>query len=381
VINFVNVRSPFLTDDGIMPPLGLFYLISVLKKAGIDSQIIDLGLGEMIPDGPIFITGTTPQHNEMLKAKRNYTAIGGPHASINYEKLSKQFELVVVGEGEEVIEKIVKEMPTGIIHAPRIKNLDNLPFPDRTTAHKYNWKINGKKATTLVTSRGCTGRCSFCCKAVMNKGIYLRSVQNIIDELVVIKHFGFEAVMFYDDSIAINKERLINLCKSIKRLGFVWRCFVRSDQMSEELFQRMAEAGCYEVLIGIESGSNRILKNICKNETVEQHKNAVKWAKMAGIKVKALMIAGLPGENWESIEESKNFIKEAKPDSLDVTILSVYPGCDIHTNPQKYDIQFTDPTWYKGRQGEYQSTVKTSFMTEKEIVEARNVLWETFKSL
>jgi radical SAM superfamily enzyme YgiQ (UPF0313 family) len=194
----------------------------------------------------------------------------------------------------------------------------------------------------------------------MNKGIYLRSVQNIIDELVVIKHFGFEAVMFYDDSIAINKERLINLCKSIKRLGFVWRCFVRSDQMSEELFQRMAEAGCYEVLIGIESGSNRILKNICKNETVEQHKNAVKWAKMAGIKVKALMIAGLPGENWESIEESKNFIKEAKPDSLDVTILSVYPGCDIHTNPQKYDIQFTDPTWYKGRQGEYQSTVKTS---------------------
>lgn len=381
MINFVNVRSPFLTDDGIMPPLGLFYLISVLKRAGIDSQIIDLGLGEMIPDGPIFITGTTPQHNEMLKVKRNYTVIGGPHASINYEKLSKQFELVVVGEGEEIIEKIVKEMPTGIIYAPRIKNLDNLPFPDRTTAHKYNWKINGKKATTLVTSRGCTGKCSFCCKAVMNKGIYLRSVQNIIDELVVIKHFGFEAVMFYDDSIAINKERLINLCKSIERLDFVWRCFVRSDQVSEELFQRMAEAGCYEVLIGIESGSNRILKNICKNETVEQHKNAVKWAKMAGIKVKALMIAGLPGENWESIEESKNFIKEAKPDSLDVTILSVYPGCDIHANPKNYDIQFTDPTWYKGRQGEYQSTVRTSFMTEKEIVEARNALWETFELL
>jgi anaerobic magnesium-protoporphyrin IX monomethyl ester cyclase len=381
MINFLNVRSPFLTDDGIMPPLGLFYLVSVLKKAGIDSQVIDLGLNEVIPDGPIYMTGTTPQYDEMKKAIRPYTVVGGPHVSINFDQLSKEFSLVVTGEGENVIEKIVKDKPTGIIHAPRITRLDELPFPDRTTAHKYKWKINGKKATTLVTSRGCTGKCSFCCKAVMNKGIFLRSVQNIIDELVVIKDLGFKAVMFYDDSIAINKKRLEGLCTGMERLGLTWRCFIRSDQVTEELFKRMAQAGCYEVLIGVESGSDRILKNIQKDETASQHKDAIKWAKAAGIKVKALMIAGLPGESWASVYESQKFIRETQPDSLDVTILSVYAGCDIHTNPQKYDLQFTEPTWYKGRNEEYTSTVKTSFMTADEIVSARDLLWNTFKSL
>jgi anaerobic magnesium-protoporphyrin IX monomethyl ester cyclase len=381
MISLVNPRSPFLEHDAVMPPLGLFYLVAVLKKKGIDAQVIDLALNQEIPDGPVFITGTTPQYEEALKARRQYSVLGGPHASICSEEAKKNFNLVVVGEGEEVIEHVVKEMPTGIITASRIRDLDNLPFPDRTTAHQYHWTINGKKATTAITSRGCNGHCSFCCKAVMNRGIFFRSPQNVIDEMIFIKHSGFDAVMFYDDSIAMDRIRLLTICRGIKRLGMTWRCFVRSDQVDYLLLAEMAEAGCYEILLGVESGSDKILKNIRKQETVEQHREAIRLIKKCGIRVKALMITGLPGESWETVELSRQFILETQPDELDVTILSVYPGCHIHRSPEKYQLSFSAPIYYKGRAGEYQSSVSTPYMSASEIVEAQKLLYQTYLNL
>ena len=381
MINFVNPRSPFLIAENCMPPLGLFSMVSVLKRAGIDAQVIDLALGDMIPPGPIFITGTTAQLGEMMKLKgRGYTVVGGPHASMNAESLIEHFDCVVVGEGEDVILDIVKNKPSGIIQAKRIKDLDRLPFPDRTTAGRYDWKINGKRATTMMTSRGCTGRCSFCCKAVMHKGIYFRSAQSVIDECIHLKALGFEAIMFYDDSIMMDADRLFEICAGIKRLGLTWRCFGRSDQVKYNLIKQMANAGCHEILFGVESGSQKILDNIRKDESPEQHLEAIRLAKLVGIKTKALMIAGLPGETRETIEESRKFILEARPDSLDVTILSVYAGCDIHKHPERYDIEFSEPKWYKGRNDEYESTVRTSHLNEDDIVMARDSLWKTFLS-
>jgi anaerobic magnesium-protoporphyrin IX monomethyl ester cyclase len=380
MINFINPRSKFLEKDSMMPPLGLFYLVSALKKVGIKSQVIEPSLGDEIPDGPVFITATTPQYEEALKVRRYYSVLGGPHASIMGEKIQKEFDLVVKGEGEEVIEHIVKNTPIGIINTDRIKNLDSLPFPDRTQAERYDWKIDGKKATTMITSRGCNGQCSFCCKAVMNKGIYFRSSQNVIDEVIFVKHFGFDAIMFYDDSIAMDRNRLLEICQGIKRLGMTWRCFVRSDQIDYYLLAKMREAGCYEILLGVESGSNQILKNIRKNETVDQHKEAIRLIKKVGIRVKALMIVGLPGESPETVEASRQFILEAQPDELDVTILSVYEGCDIARRPERYELTFSSPTYYKGRHGEYTSTVSTPYLSASEIVEAREMLFKAYLS-
>jgi len=377
VITFINPRSPFLETDGMMPPLGLFYLTAVLKKAGIKSEIIDLGLGDHIPDtDKVLITATTPQYEEALKACRPYSVLGGPHASIAGR--DDKFSLTVQGEGEEVIEYIIRNMPRGHITTKRIKKLDELPFPDRSTAERYEWKICGEKATTMITSRGCNGQCAFCCKAVMDKGIFFRSPQNIADEMVHVKAMGFGAVMFYDDSLAILRNRLLELCQLITRLNMVWRCFMRSDQVDYYVVSQMAKAGCREVLLGVESGSNQILKTIKKKETVDQHKEAIRLLKKVGIKVKALMIAGLPGESWETIEESRQFILESNPDELDVTILSVYPGCDIHKNPSNYELTFAKPVHYKGKNGQYVTTVHTPYMTSVEIGAAREVLYSTW---
>lgn len=383
MITLVNPRSPFLENEAVMPPLGIMYLSSTLKAKGIPTRIVDLGLGDPLPDGDLLVTGTTPQSEEMLRlhGSGRYTVAGGPHASIDPESLSGSFSLVVAGEGEELIEHIVKERPTGFLRAKRVRNLDRLPFPDRSQAHRYNYRIDGRPATTMISSRGCNGKCSFCCKAVMDKGIFLRSAQNVLDEVREIKQLGFGAVMFYDDTIAINRKRIEEICSGMEGLDMRFRCFVRSDQVDEELFKRMAQAGCHEVLVGIESGSQKLLDNIRKQESIEQQKNAIIWGKKQGLKVKALMMVGLPGESWETIEESRSFIEETRPDELDVSILTVYKGTDIELHPEKYDIKFTRASWYKGRSGEYRSTVSTSSMSAAEIVQAREMLWNTHLSL
>lgn len=382
MINLVNPRSPFLIDEAVMPPLGLMYLSAMLKSKGMEARIVDLGLGDPLPDGELFCTGTTPQAAELLALKRDaYTVLGGPHASIEPRRMAEHFSLVVAGEGEEVIEHIVKNRPTGILHAPRIRRLDALPFPDRSTAHRYNYEIGGRRATTMITSRGCNGNCSFCCKAVMDKGIFLRSAENVLEEVRRVKSEGFGSVMFYDDTLAINRKRIEAICSGMEKLDILFRCFARADQVDEELFKRMAQGGCHEVLIGVESGSQKLLDNIRKQETVEQQRNALLWGKKHGIKVKALMMVGLPGETWETVEQSRQFILETEPDSLDVTILTVYQGTDIALHPEKYDITFSDPSWYKGRQEEYKSTVATSALSGEDIVAARELLWETYQGL
>lgn len=341
-----------------------------------------MGLGDEVPEGDIFITGTTPQAAEILKLKRDaYTVVGGPHASINPDALTNDFSLVITGEAEEIIEEIVTTRPTGIINAKRVRSLDALPFPDRTIANRYHYEIGGKLATTMISSRGCNGKCSFCCKAVMDKGIFLRSAENVLAEAREIKSLGYDAAMFYDDTIAINRKRIEAICTGLEKMDFIFRCFVRADQVDAELFIRMAQAGCYEVLIGVESGSQQLLNTINKQETVEQLKHAIMWAKASGIRVKALMMVGLPGESWETVELSRQFLTETEPDSLDVTILTVYKGTDIYNNPDKYDIRFREASWYKGRSNEYLSTVSTPLMSEDEIVKARELLWNTFLDL
>ena len=118
---------------------------------------------------------------------------------------------------------------------------------------------------------------------------------------------------------------------------YCYRCFTRADLIDEEAAYAMGQTGCVEVLIGCESGSDRILANVNKGTTRQQNLKAISLLKKGRIRVKAAIIIGLPGESWESIEETKSFIEEAEPDDVDFTILSVYPGSDIWRNPSRYD--------------------------------------------
>ena len=372
MINLVNPSSPFLTDQLVMPPLGLMYLMSALKKSGEEVQIIDCATNMAAPDGDLYLTATTPQIDEAIKLAKNreYSVIGGPHASVNPEPLLEHFSAVVVGEGEYILPNIVKEKPHGIIKCPRIKKLDCLCFPDRSIAVNYHYYINKKRTTTMITSRGCNGHCAFCSKAVMNNQIYLRSIDNILAEIDECMSLGFEGIQFCDDTIAINKKRLSELCQKIGK-KVIWRCFCRADQVNIDILKLMADSGCHEILYGIESGSQKLLDNVDKGITVAQQERAILDTHRANIRVKASFIVGLPGETMETIEETAQFIRRTRPNDVDINILTVYLGTKIRKHPERYDLTFDKPSWFKGDQNKYQSTVRTSSLSKTDIEEAR----------
>jgi len=145
----------------------------------------------------------------------------------------------------------------------------------------------------------------------------------------------------------------------------------------------MSNCNCKEVLIGVESGSDRLLTNIRKGTTREIEGQAIRILRDNGIRVKAAFIVGLPGESWESIKETENFIEEFPADDYDFSVLQVYPLSHIYEHPEQYDLAFEkfSGRWFKGRPGEYGdvSPIRTSSMSFEEILKARDYLEKKYK--
>jgi len=262
--------------------------------------------------------------------------------------------------------------------------LDSYPIIDRDLLdegiHGYHYEINGIPATSMITSRGCPYRCAFCSK--YSTGVRFRSAGLVNDEITLLHEvFGFSALMFYDDTFILRPQRVLEICKHLKTLGIVWRCFVRGDLIVKhgmDFVKLMADSGCVEVAMGVESGSDEILKAIHKGETVSDIRRATEWLDHYGIRVKGLFIVGLPGESWETLEDTTRLISELPFSALDFTVFQPYAGSPIYENKQDYDIDWDELPWdesyFKSRPGEYHCHVRTSSLSSKEIESARNKL-------
>jgi anaerobic magnesium-protoporphyrin IX monomethyl ester cyclase len=411
-VSLVNPPSPFLIDEKVFPPLGLLYVGAVLESEGMDVKIIDLAgvppekwLGKLEANeaeqsSKIWgITCTTPQFPfalsicDAIKRINNNAkvVVGGPHATVEPVSCIPHFDSVVIGEGEKAILNLVRnpgEYPESIQEA-LINDLDSIPFPARhlVDISSYHYSIDGRKVTNILTSRGCPYGCAFCCKT-WGRQIRFRSPNNVLGEIKLLKEiYGFEGVMMYDDEFLINWSRDLKIFEGLHDLGMVWRCFTRANLLDEKKVKKMADCGCKEILIGIESGSDRILKNINKGTTREMNKRAINLLKKNGIRCKAALIIGLPGESLESIKETETFVEETQPDTADFSVLTVYPKSDIYEHPEKYDLNFpkisnvADKAYYKTKPGQYSANVSTSHLNGREIVEARERLDAKFKRI
>jgi len=387
----INPKTDVLISDAVMPPLGLWYVSAAIRQAGHEVTISDMVFGDPIPnDADVYgVTGTTPQAGRMRKLVERVRALnpsarviaGGPHATVAPEEvLEYGCDTVVCGEAEEVIADVLADGAEEIVVAPRIRDLDRLPLPDRRQAHRYNYEINGLRATSVMTSRGCPYGCAFCSKP-LGRHFYARSVKNIMHDVhVATMECGFDALMFFDDILAIHRSRLIELCGEMQETGIVWRCFLRGHQVTERLAMAMRDGGCAEVGIGIESGSDRILENIHKGETVEEIEQGIRRLQRVGIRVKGFFIIGLPGEDPESLAETETFLERVPLDDVDFTILSVYPGSPIHENPGEYDVLWgSTKGYYKADPSKYVCAVRTFALTARELLEARKHLEGRFK--
>jgi len=323
-------------------------------------------------------------------AKDPLYILGGPHISGKPEDALNDFDIAVIGEGEEALLEVVRKKERSktqdtVMRCDYIKDIDSLPFPDREIIDikSYKYYLEEKLTTTVISSRGCPFGCNFCANNAWGKTLRMRSPRSVFLEIEMLKDkYGYSAFMFFDDTMTVDKKRMSEICSLLKALKIIYRCFIRSDTVDKEILSKMHSSGCVEVGVGIESGSQRILNIVNKGETVKKDMEAIKLCHSAGVRVKGFFIIGLPGENRESVRETIEFLEEADLDDIDVTIYTPYPGSYIYRNKEKFDIHFKDDyehAWFKGRPGNYKSTSSTSALSSDEIVQIRDELEMRFK--
>jgi radical SAM superfamily enzyme YgiQ (UPF0313 family) len=214
---------------------------------------------------------------------------------------------------------------------PFIPNLDDLPLPMHALLPLRKYRIPMLKGpyTFVVTSRGCPAGCQFCIKHLNYQySVRLRSPESIMQELWALHQLGIHNIHMYADLFTVSREQVIGLCRLILEQGLKvrWTCNSRVDYVDEEMLRLMAQAGCWLVSWGIESGNQAILKRTHKGYRMEQVGEALQTAHAAGIKNWGYFIIGLPGETEESIRQTIDLAKRLPLDLALFHIAAPHPG-------------------------------------------------------
>lgn len=442
--------SPFLLDERVFMSLGILRVAAVLEQAGRVVEVVDLSgvqnFTEAIrvhankTEADVFcLTATTPQMpSAALIAKTirevrpdGRLILGGPHPTLVMAAAKKEidrevegrarrawrelfdvFDSVVSGDGERAIFEAL-EPHKAVVDAddPRSSffltnnQLDELPFPARhlVDVASYHYSIDGERATSLICQLGCPFGCGFCGgrASPMLRRVRTRSTTNVVEELRFLHMtYGYKGFMLYDDELNVNPQ-MIEMMNAIADLQedlgvqFKLRGFIKAQLFTTEQAHSMYKAGFRWILTGFESGSPRILTNIQKRATRDENNRCVKIARESGLKVKALMSIGHPGESSETIEETKSWLLENKPEDFDVTIITPYPGSPYYDEATQneagdwvYTFQgtgdrlyakevdyFKTADYYKGDpDGGYVSYVWTDYLSAGQLVSERDNL-------
>ena len=214
---------------------------------------------------------------------------------------------------------------------PWIANLDDLPIPlyHLLPLDKYRMPLMKGPFVFMVTSRGCTAGCKYCIKHVTYQwSVRLHSPERILQEMWLLHDLGIHNIHMYADLFTINREQVVQLCQLIIKEGLKvkWTCNSRVDYVDEEMLKLMGRAGCWMISWGIESGNEAILKRAAKGADPKKAKQALTWARQAGIKNWGYFIIGLPGETVETIRETIDFSKSLPLELALFHIAAPYPG-------------------------------------------------------
>ena len=405
----IHPPQPNSLDDRLDIPLGQLYLATVLRDAGYEVKVVDLSSiytkqwPELIGWADVYgFTIYTPSYGmckELLRLARqinpnSVSVAGGAHPSALPEETIKDFDYVVIGEGELALRDLVTSLEKGkstgprVIRYPLIENLDSLPYPDLglIDIHSYNRRVDGQASLSFVTSRGCPNTCAFCCNFMFGKKIRFRHLDNVIDELSSIKSkYGVRNFIFYDDTMTLDKNRVKEMSKLFKQLDIRFRANGTVRVNDPEVYEDLYAAGCRNIAFGVETGSQELLRKMKKHTTVEQIKKAIKNAKAAGLIVKVFLIVGFPGETYQTIQETADLMLECRPHQYTLFNFVPFPGCDVWNNPQDYGITYFEKNYeqYFNIAG-YQEgglTVETEDMKRADVKDMREKLLESLCQL
>ncbi len=447
----ITPPSIFLLDERVFMTLGILRVAAALEGAGHEVEMLDLSGIENYEEvirlhakssaAEVYgITSTTPQMpaafrlTQALRHARPQTRIilGGPHitlinaaykgelsrktpgrAAAAMAKMLDTYDVLVPGDGEDAVFEAIKPGAAKVIDADDPKSplfltnqrLNELPFPARhlVEVKSYRYSIDGVPAMSMIAQLGCPFACGFCGgrESPMLRRVRTRSTENVIKELVHLHDtYGVHGFMLYDDELNVNP-KMVELMNQIadeqKRRGVEWRLrgFIKSQLFTDEQAAAMYRAGFRWILTGFESGSPRILQNINKRATREENTRCIEIARRHGLKVKALMSIGHPGESEETILETRDWLLETKPEEFDVTIITTYPGTPYYDRAVQhptlpnvwvytyaetgdrlyaYEVDYTQVSdYYKGDpDGGYKAYVYTDHLSAAKLVSLRD---------
>lgn len=219
------------------------------------------------------------------------------------------------------------------LNAPRpfIKNLDDLPMPlhEHLPLMKYRMPMINGPFTFIVTSRGCTAGCTYCIKHVSYQySVRLRSPRLLVDEIKYLTTLGVKHIHMYADLFTVSRDQVMEMCRLLieENVKITFTSNSRVDYVDEEMLKMMAKAGSILISWGIESGSEQVLKHARKGAYPDRARQALVWARAAGIKNWGYFIIGLPTETEETIRKTIDFAKSLPLDIALFHVAAPYPG-------------------------------------------------------
>lgn len=366
-------------QDVAVPPIGIYYVASVLKENHYDVEIlnwcrinetpeeIEKFLIDKKPDiigfsilqanrwGGIEIAGIAKRVDPKVKI-----VFGGITPTFLWKHFLTHFpeiDFVVIGEGEYTFLNLVKfldnpserkiEAIRGIAFkkdgkivrtapADTIHHLDALPVPAKYFIYNH-----------LSLTRGCPGKCKFCgSPKFWGPKVRFHSVEYFVDELERLYNKGINFFYFSDDTFSVDKNRVIDICKNIleKGLKITWVAISRVNYMSEDILYWMRKAGCIQISFGVESGSKKIRNLLNKKISTAEIENAFSMTLKYGILPRAYFIYGCPDETHDTIQETIDLIKKIRPLVIHFFVLSLFPGTALYERYKEKE-GLTDDIW------------------------------------
>jgi anaerobic magnesium-protoporphyrin IX monomethyl ester cyclase len=398
----VHPPQPNSLDDRLDIPLGQLYLATALEGSGFEVRVADLSSlersrwPELIGYADIygFTVYTTSYYivQDILQIVKKInpdavTVAGGAHPSALPQETLRDFDYVVIGEGELALLDLVSSLEKGvplngrIISKPLIEDLDSLSFPNLglVDIHSYHRKVDGLPSLSFVTSRGCPNSCSFCCNFMFGKKIRFRSLDNVAREISLIKEkYGVKNFIFYDDTLTINRNRVREISLKLAPLDIRFRANGRVEINDKAVFSGLYSAGCRNIAFGVESGSEALLRKMKKRIKKDDIRRAIANAQEAGLIVKVFLIVGFPGESYSTIQETIDLMLECRPDQYTVFNFAPFPGCDVWNNPRDYGITYFEKDFrqYFNIAGHQDGglTIETAGMKRGDVAQMRRLL-------
>jgi anaerobic magnesium-protoporphyrin IX monomethyl ester cyclase len=366
------------------PPLGTLYAASLLRKAGLSVAVFDTMLndpeksfqGALTEHRPSIVVVFEDNFNflskmcltrmrdvayQILETSREAGAVvlvNGSDASDHaLDYLQKGFRCVLLGEAEwallEAVNHLLKGDDDALHHVAGLAylhketgelvktakrglmhNLDHLPFPTRdlidTDQYRKAWKsAHGYFSLNIVASRGCPYHCNWCAKPIYGDSFTVRSAASVAEEMRQLKYdFGAEHLWFADDIFGLRPKWVRELACEVQRLDAVipFKMQSRVDLMTPDNVSALRRAGCAEVWMGAESGSQKILDAMDKGTRVHQIVKARENLRREGIRACYFLQFGYPGETWKDIQNTIKLVRDTHPDDIGVSVSYPLPG-------------------------------------------------------